>query len=306
MLDSRIKKLFQERLSRWGNKIDFYLPGMFTLYDEKGLYPAISITGKNCDLGCEHCKGNLLKDMLVAKNNDELIYLGMKLYNDGIKGILITGGCNDKGELPFENVIDGIEYLKKHTDLFISIHSGMNLKSDIAQQLKSAGVNQALLDIIVDDTTAKEIYNLPNTDIVKSTHQTLIDTGFDIIPHIVIGLYRGKIKGEYKAIDYLKEYKPKLVSLVIFMPSVAMKEYTPPPIDDVIDVMLYARENLPDIELSLGCARPKGKYRYKLEEIAIESGFTRIAIWSDVAIQKANELGLEIKLHKTCCSLPLR
>ena len=49
-----------------GDIFTFYLPGMIRLGRQRGLYPAISITGTRCGLQCEHCKGRLLENMVKA------------------------------------------------------------------------------------------------------------------------------------------------------------------------------------------------------------------------------------------------
>ena len=299
----RIEYLFEQRLRKWGRRICFYLPGMFWLDNKRGLYPAISITGYECKLGCEHCKGALLKDMLCARDSNELIKTGERLYREGIKGILLSGGCNEDGEIPFEKVIEGIAYLKKNTSLYISIHSGMRLKREMAKELKEAGVNQALIDVIGDDRTMREIYKLDGVETIKDSIEAIIEAGLEFVPHIVIGIDRGRIRGEYRAVDLIRRYNPKLVCLVVLMPDVRMKGVSPPPLEEVLNVLLYTREELPETEVSLGCARPRGEYRYRLEELAIESGVTRVALWSERAIEKAKRLGLEIEFYYTCCSV---
>ena len=56
-----------------GDIFTFYLPGMIRLGRQRGLYPAISITGTRCELQCEHCKGRLLEHMIKAKGPKELV-----------------------------------------------------------------------------------------------------------------------------------------------------------------------------------------------------------------------------------------
>jgi uncharacterized radical SAM superfamily protein len=82
-----------------------------------------------------------------------------------------------------------------------------------------------------------------------------------------------------------------------------MKDVQPPPPGEVIDVLAYARLHLPETEISLGCARPRGRYRYELECRALECGVTRMALWSDPAVKRARELGLQDDYRQTCCSI---
>ena len=56
-----------------GDELTFYLPGMVRYGGQRGRYPAISITGENCQLMCDHCKGQLLQPMIKITEPDELI-----------------------------------------------------------------------------------------------------------------------------------------------------------------------------------------------------------------------------------------
>ena len=51
---------FQTARAHHGPEFTFYLPGMIRYGRTRGLYPAVSLTGDNCGLKGEHCKGELL------------------------------------------------------------------------------------------------------------------------------------------------------------------------------------------------------------------------------------------------------
>lgn len=297
------KKLFTERTRRWGRKIRFYLPGMFTLDGRKGCYPAVSLTGTDCELMCPHCRGGLLANMLVARDGDELRAVATDLSNRGMEGILLTGGCDPEGRLPLDEVMPAIAELKRRTGMYVSVHAGVTMTSDTALKLKEAGVDQALLDIVVDDSTAWHVWGVPSARTIMDSLETMTSAGLEVVPHVVVGMDRGRVRGEYDAIDFLRRFAPALLSVVVFMPHVAMKDVAPPPVEDVADVLEYARAKLPETELSLGCARPRGRYRYDLEEMALACGVTRMALWSDRALRAAKRLGLEPEYRYTCCSV---
>ena len=67
--------------------------------------------------------------------------------------------------------------------------------------------------------------------------------------------------------------------------------------------MAKAREILPAPAHHLGCARPRGRYRARLDALAVEAGINVLAIPSDAALDKARELGVEVSQTDTCCSL---
>lgn len=289
----------------WGKKIDFYLPGMITLNKEKGKYPAISITGESCELNCDHCGGKLLKSMIPVTTPEKLLEKCVKINESGTQGCLISGGCLKNGRLPWEPFIEAISEVKKLTTLNISIHSGL-IDLETAKRFKDAGIDQVLIDVIGDDETFKTVCHAnAGIDSIRNSLKALKQAGISIAPHIVAGLYYGKIKGELNALKMIAEFEPPILVIVVLMPltGTPMQDILPPDPFDVAKLIAMARIQMPDTIISLGCARPRGKISEKLETLAIDSGANRIAIWSDAAIKRAKEYGLEIGFHKTCCSV---
>ncbi len=264
-----------------------------------GKYPAISITGKSCQLNCLHCKASLLKNMIACNRPEELEGIIKGLEKRNMIGVLLSGGCDAQGRLPWDKYLPVIKNLD--TSLFISAHAGMNVDIETAKAIKSAGIKQALIDVVVDTETIRDVYNIDNPNIVHKTIDNLFTYGPRIVPHLIVGIGKGKIKGEYEAIDFLTAYKVPLLVLVVLMP--INKTLTPPPIDEVLDVFRYARRKFPKI--ALGCAKPRGSYRYELEKRLIaENLIDNLAVWSDAAIAEAKQKGKKINYHYTCCSVP--
>ncbi|MBU1056604.1 MAG: radical SAM protein [Proteobacteria bacterium] len=290
---------------KWGKKIDFYLPGMITLNKEKGKYPAISITGESCELNCDHCGGKLLKSMIPATTPEKLVERCIKINESGNSGCLISGGCLKNGRIPWEPFIDAISEVKRLTDLNISIHSGL-IDLETAKRFKDAGVDQALIDVIGDDETFKNVcHTNAGIESIKNSLKALKQVGIPIAPHIVAGLNYGEIKGEWDALKMIAEFEPPILVIVVLMPlaGTPIQNVLPPDPSEVGRLIAMARIKMPNTLISLGCARPRGKVSEELEVLAIDSGANRIAIWSDAAIKRAKEYGLEIEFHKTCCSI---
>ena len=286
---------------RRGEKVlDCFLPGMIHLDGKRGLYPAISLTGRKCMLGCLHCKGFLLEDMIPARGPGELVRVLKELEGKGMKGALISGGCDPAGRIPWEKflpVLYGIE-----TQLFLSCHTGMVVDRKTAELMRLSGIRQALIDVVGDEETLREIYRLPSLSLLENSLSNLFEYGPEVVPHVVVGINRGKIKGEFKALELLERWNPSLVVLVVIMPG--PHKFPSPPVDEVVEVFREARKRFKNI--SLGCARPRGRYRYELEERLLEEGLVdRIAIWSERCINKAKEMGYKIRYHLTCCSVPV-
>ena len=82
-LSSEDRDLFREawETTRANHTHDFtfYLPGMVRYGRDRGLYPAVSITGDRCRLLCEHCKGKLLDPMIGILDPEGLVETGKRL-----------------------------------------------------------------------------------------------------------------------------------------------------------------------------------------------------------------------------------
>jgi lipoyl synthase len=133
-------------------------------------------------------------------------------------------------------------------------------------------------------------------------------TGLDFVPHVVVGLHFGKILGEYRALEMIREAGPKSISMVVMTPTVGtgMGDMNPPSLKEIEEVLGYARRENPLIFLNLGCARPPGMYKRQVERIAIECGFNGIAFPSEEAIECAMHKGLTPVFTEVCCSLAFR
>jgi len=76
----------------------------------------------------------------------------------------------------------------------------------------------------------------------------------------------------------------------------------PPDPFDVVRFLANMRFKMPKTLIALSCARPTGRHREVLDVLAVEAGVNRIAMPAPIALKKAKEYGLKVKLYKTCCS----
>jgi uncharacterized radical SAM superfamily protein len=282
-----------------------HVPGMFVVDGRRGKYRAVSITGDGCALDCEHCKGSLLKTMAHALDAEALIRLGREAAARGDHGILVTGGCDERGRLPWNEFISAIATLKQETDLAVSVHSGQ-IDLSIARGLKAAGVDQVLVDVIGDDRTAREVYHLSHgVATVRQTLDALAEVDLEIVPHIVFGIHYGKPRAERAGLKMLKKYPLKQYVVVVLMPAkgTPMAEVHAPAPEEVAAFLAWARIELPHLHAGLGCARPRGKYRRDLDVLAVRAGINSVALPSDQCLEEASKRGLEISFRETCCSV---
>lgn len=288
-----------------GRRLGVYLPGMFVAYGRRGRYPAVSLTGSRCALGCDHCAGRLLEPMLPATTPQDLLSLGRELWQRGERGILLSGGSDSSGRLPWKRFIEAIAALSAETGLTITAHVG-RIDQATAGALKRAGVRQALIDVVGEADTARRVLHLPGG--LAAQEETLAAcgaVGLELAPHLILGLHRGRMLGEWRALERLARLKVRRVVFVIFMPlkGTPLESARPVGVEEAARFMAEARQVLPKARHHLGCARPRGRYRAQLDRLAVAAGINALALPSDAALQAAAELGIEVVNHDVCCSL---
>lgn len=297
------------RWKKFGRKIYFYAPSF--MYYKTDYYhssptdfPTISVTGKGCALNCKHCGGKVLETMYPATTPEKLFQLCVQLKREGSLGCLISGGCLPDGSVPFKNFYEVIHRIKRELDLTIIVHTGL-VDLEKAERLRDAGVDSALIDIIGANETIKGIYNLNTT--VKAYEESLKvlhESQLDFVPHVIVGLHHGQLRGELEALRMIARYQPSALVVIAFMPihGTQMENVTPPKPVDIAKVPVTARLMFPKTPLALGCMRPKGKHRIETDVLALKSGVNAIAFPTEEAIETARELNYELSFSSLCCS----
>ena len=288
---------------RFGDRITFFLPGMFRMEGVRGNYPALSITGTRCELDCDHCGGSLLRSMIRADTPEMLTRKCERLAAAGTFGVLISGGCDPAGRLPWKDFLPAVERIKRDTGLYVSVHCGI-VDDDTARALKAAGVDQALIDVIGDDETYRSIYHVDfGVSRIGRSLAALERAALPVVPHVVCGLYYGRIRAEKGAVEMIAEHDATQVVIVSYMkiPGTRTELFHHPDEERVADIIAEARLRMPHVPISLGCARQRGNTR--LETLAVDAGVNRMALPSEEAVARAEEYGLTIRYQRTCCSV---
>jgi uncharacterized radical SAM superfamily protein len=290
-------------------KIRFYAPS-FVYYKNKyfrsppNAFPSISITGSSCALKCKHCNGKVLDTMVPALTPEELFDVCVKLKNNGAVGCLISGGCLPDGSVPIDKFVDAIAQIKKKLSLTVITHTGI-VDYSTAKQLKAAGVDAALIDIIGSDETIREVYrlNIRAEDYDRSL-RVFHEVEIPFVPHVLLGLHYGELKGELKALKMISRYSPSAVIIIAFMPirGTPMEKVIPLEPEDIAQNLVSARLLMPETPLALGCMRPKGKHRINTDLLAVRAGVDAIAFPVEEAIRLAESMNLETSFSPLCCS----
>ncbi len=290
-------------------KIRFYAPSFIyykTNYfrSSPNAFPSISITGSSCALNCQHCNGKVLDTMLPAQTPKQLFDLCTKLKKDGAIGCLISGGCLPDGSVPIGGFIDVIAEIKKELELTVVTHTGV-VDFSTAKRLKEAGVDAALIDIIGSNETINEVYHLDvSVEDFDRSLRAFHESGIPFVPHVLVGLHYGELKGELEALKMISRYSPSAVIIIAFMPihGTPMEKVCPPEPEDIVRVLASARLLMPATPLVLGCMRPKGEHRRRTDALAVGAGVNAIAFPAEEAIRLAESMNLEMSFSSLCCS----
>ena len=245
-----------------------------------------------------------METMHPAHTPEELFALCIRLKRDGAKGVLVSGGCLPDGSVPLEIFAPTLGKIKRDLGLTVLVHTGI-VNDETAFQLKNAGVDAALIDVIGSDETIREIYSLNNTTRdYEEALRNLNVAGIDFVPHVIVGLHHGELKGEFEALKMIKKYKPSSVVIISFMPiqGTPMARIKPPTPQDIAKTIATARIMFPQTPLVLGCMRPKGDHRVETDILGLKAGVNGIAFPSEEAIQLAKTRGYEIGFSSFCCA----
>jgi len=293
----------------FGRKIWFYAPSFthykcFRFRSSPDFFPSISVTGASCALNCKHCQGKILRTMIPALTPVDLIEVCRRLKEKGCVGFLISGGCLPDGSVPLERFVEALAQIKRDLGLRIVAHTGL-IDLQLARKLKEAEVDAALIDVIGSDETIKEVYQLnAQVEDYDRSLKALHDSGIPLVPHVLVGLHHGKLKGELQALKMISKYDPSAVIVIALTPIMGtpMEEVTPPKPGDILRVLITARFMMPSTPLVLGCVRPKGKHRVETDILAVKAGVNAIAFPSGDAVRLADSVGLAVSFSSLCCS----
>lgn len=291
-----------------------------------GSFLNISITGSDCKLNCSHCKTQLLKEMhFVADPESFEYFISAKMKTCELKGILISGGFDRNGKLPLKKYLNSIKKVKNaYPKLKIYAHVGF-VDQDEAKAIKNSRIDCVMTNIIASRNAINSVYNLAN-----STPEDYYDTLKNLkkyknrtAPHILIGLDFGKIKSEYEAVKQVAKIgADSLVFIAVKklnkrIDFVNNNNYNHNPINDktdeslnniisneneVISLVSFARNLLPNIPITFGCAKPMTKKRGQLEIDLLNIGIDVIAFPSNETINYAISNIIPFRFEETCCA----
>ncbi|MFP3064754.1 MAG: radical SAM protein [Sulfolobus sp.] len=279
-----------------------YAPGLKRYETEylssKSGWKAVSVTGSHCAFNCKHCGRRILYGMEDASTEEKLTKILESTVSEGHKGIVLSGGSTIRGEVPIWKFTS---VLKKYKDKLTYIaHTGVVKSQEIANRFAEAGIKIALLDMVGDDDTIRDILGQPFTvDEYLNSFKYLKNAGILVVPHIIVGLSEKGVESELNALELLKGVKPDAVIVVGLMPlSISFPKQAK--VEDMIKVLKKARDEY-SVPVMLGCARPRGGEYIKVERFAVDYDIDGIAFPEEDTIEYAKDKR-QLIFNNSCCA----
>ncbi len=305
------QQAFAVRRTYFPDEIDFYAPGLKRYSTEEfeqkrpRAFLPISLTGSSCALQCDHCESKILEPMISPAKDESLFYLCKRLSDSGTEGVLISGGSSPiTGGVPLLKFTHDIARIKSELGLRVFVHTGLVCEKTAAE-LKNAGVDGVMIDVIGADETIRDVYHLNFSvkDFDRSL-ELLMKYGHSVRPHIILGLHYGKFIGEYSALEMIAQYSVHALILVILTPlaGTAMQNTKPPEVSEIENFFQESRLRLPRTPILLGCARPPGKHKEAVDRAAVDCGLNGIAYPAEGIVAYSGSKGLKPNFHEKACS----
>ena len=300
------------RRANFPDRIRFHAPGLqrystseYTSHDATE-FVSISVTGNSCALSCDHCEMQVLRGMSDLTAFDGSLYeLCARLAERGARGVLISGGSDTRGRVPLLQHVPDLVRVRRELGLLIRVHPGLPDEATCAG-LGEVGIDGAMIDVIGHEDTIRDVYHLDARpedydDVLRRLEQHAVPT----VPHIILGLHFGRMLGEERALEIVAAHPPRLLVLVVLMQlgGTAMADVTPPPLEEIGAFFKAARAALPAVPVMLGCARPLGELKLKIDRLAIDAGLNGVAYPADGIVAYAENKGLEPTFVDACCGV---
>ncbi|HVN52870.1 MAG TPA: hypothetical protein VMT46_00975 [Anaerolineaceae bacterium] len=269
-------------------------------------FVSISLTGRACALHCEHCDTKFLRGMTdLPRFGGSLYDLCASLAEFGTRGVLVSGGSDNRGRVPLLPHIPDLIRIREVLGLAVRVHVGLPDQETCAA-FSAVDVDGAMIDIIGHRDTIREVYHLDaEPEAYEQALAWLEKYRIPAVPHIVLGLHFGKMLGEEAALAMIARHPPKLLVLVVLEPTskTAMERVSPPSLEEIGVFFEKARRALPSTPLMLGCARPMGKIKQEIDRLALEAGFNGIAFPAARTVEHARQAGLKPFFVNACCGV---
>ena len=189
---------------------------------------------------------------------------------------LISGGCTTQGKVPLLPHLEQLRQLKKSARL--NLHTGLIDREEACSLTEVA--DAVSFDFVCSREILQKVYGLDkNVSDYLESYRALVECfgTQKVIPHITIGLDRGQVTHEVKAVELLaSEGISRLVILVLIpTPGTSFHRMPAPNLAETAAAIARIRALIPDAYFP-GMHAPRGAYRRQLDLLALRCGINKI------------------------------
>ena len=271
------------------------------LYHPGKAFPAISVTGDECSLQCDHCRAHYLKGMMPAPNPADLIKIAKELDAGGAEGMLVSGGCDKNGKIPLAPFLPALKRIKLETKLKVNLHTGL-VDDEEASAIADANVDCISFDLVQDpEAIRKRLHLSCGPEAYAGTLTSLFTADIkSVVPHLLVGLSGEEDRFEIAAIEMAAKNPIDGLVILSLMPTkgTPMEGSQSPSDDHLLEIVERAVDAL-DVPIILGCMRPRGNWELEIKAIGL--GVRRIAMPSPKTEVWAKAQGYGIIKRSSCC-----
>jgi uncharacterized radical SAM superfamily protein len=253
----------------------------------------VSVTGTACALNCAHCGGHYLRHMTSV----DQAAADPRLPT--CTSLLISGGCDADGRVPVRSHLAALAALKGARR--VNWHVGLIGPEDL--DVIRPYADAVSFDLVGDDQTIREVYSLDRTAEDYLACFRMLRAAVRVVPHVTIGLAGGEIRGERRAISELRDLNVDTVVFLVFVPTSGTRyaARSAPAPEAVAELIAETRLLLPSTVITLGCMRPGGAYRARLDPLAVLAGVDGIVNPAPAARAVALAMGQALVDKDECC-----
>lgn len=256
-------------------------------------FPAVSVTGTECELMCAHCMGKHLCGMIPAGGPERLLEIAEEVIAAGGEGMLISGGSRYDGKVPLAHFYSAMREIADR-GLLINVHPGIIGRED-AELLVSSGASRFSVDLHRDPETIRRVFNLPGPEVYEGTLDSVMRAGGKPVPHLTVGFGDADLIGSAELA--ISRGLEDVVLLALVSTEGTPFEDHKVSEKDVTDAVETLMEM--DLSVTLGCMRDR-RMR-DLERKCVDLGVRKIANMSRGTEERLLSEGFDIVRFDRCC-----
>lgn len=267
-------------------------------FQMKRLFRVLSVTGGYCELNCSHCSGKYIKSMTPAPL-PVLPRIVSKLAQQGVKGLLLSGGWTREGYLPLTiNALEELIKLRRQYSLVLNVHLGLETRRDVLSLAREA------FDVIDFEFTLNKwlvtiVRGLPyGPKRYVEALDAMLEEGLNVIPHVFLWLPGRPIDELREELKLLSDRGLDTVNLLVYIPPEGdIDEATAQTLAPTLRMV----RGMWSGRIYLGCMRPRSAKKF-LDSLAVREGLVeRIANPSIATVREYCSL---LEFYDACCSIP--